>query len=140
MVDPRHVGLRRRIVLGIRDEGQGVNHGIGIEFLAIMKFDALAQVEFERTVVDLPEALGKLALVLTGNRIPVKQRIPNIGAQDHADAHIVEVWINVFGGLVVGHAQRIRLFVGQGRPRKPEHRCNRNGPDSCHQPGPEGCV
>ena len=68
LLDPLHVLLRHRLVRRIGDEIERVRHRVGVELLAVVEFDALAQVEFQRAVVDLLPALGQLPLVFVGDR------------------------------------------------------------------------
>ena len=140
MIDPGHIGLGRRVVLGIRDESQGVDHRVRVELLAVVEFDALAQLEFERAVVDLLEALGKLAFIFACHRVTKQQRIPDVGPQDHANAHVVEIRVDVFRCLVVGHAQRVGLLVGGCRRRKRRTQRKRGHAGPRRQPAPEGVA
>ncbi|KAG1254390.1 hypothetical protein G6F65_017058 [Rhizopus arrhizus] len=78
-----------------------------------MEFHAFAQLEFHRLVVDLLPALGKLALVLVGDGVAVQQRVPDVGGDDDADPHVVEIRVHAFRRLVVGHAQGVVLLAGQ---------------------------
>ena len=77
-IDPGHIGLGRRVVLGIRDKGQRVDHRVRVKLLTVVEFDPLAQFKLDRSVINLFETLGKLAFVLTRDRVPKQQRIPDV--------------------------------------------------------------
>ncbi len=118
MIDPVDVALRRRLVLRLGDEIQGVDHVVGVEGGAVMKLDALAQLELERLLVDPFPGSRELALVLVALGTAIDQRVPYLLREDHADAHIVEIGIGVVEHLVVGNAQRVVLTSRHRRCRR----------------------
>ena len=109
------------LVLGLGDEVQGVDHVVGVELLAVVELHALAQVELERLVVDLPPGGGELALVLAAVRIAIDQRVPDVLADDHADADVVEVGIDVLRRLVVSELDALIALAGECGCRRGEN-------------------
>ena len=116
---------RDDLVLRLGDEVQGVDDVVGVELLAIVELDALAQVELDGAVVDLPPGRRELALVLTAGRIAVDQTVPDVLADDHADAHVVEEGIDVLRSLVVGKPDSVVALGGEDRARRDEARSQR---------------
>ena len=101
------------LVVRVGDEVERVDDIVGVEFLAVVELDALAQLEFERLVVDPFPGGRELALVFVGLGVAVDQRVPDVVAEDHADAHVVEVGIDVLQHLVVAEADRVVLLAGE---------------------------
>jgi hypothetical protein len=116
-LDPAHVLLRDGFVGGVRDEVQRVDDVVGRELLAVVEFHAAAQVELERPVVDDAPRRREVGLVLPRVGIAVDQRVPDLVAQDDAEADVVEVGIDVLDRLVIGEAQGVAALVGGGRCR-----------------------
>ena len=83
VLHPAHIGRVEHLVGGIDHEIKGVDHVVGVEGLAVLKVDALAQVELERQIIDPAPRGGKRRLVFEGVRIAVDQLVP-----DHAAARI----------------------------------------------------
>ncbi|MNX99645.1 hypothetical protein D3C86_1321050 [compost metagenome] len=115
LVDPRHVLLRDGLVLRVGHVVQRVHDRVRVELFAVVEFHALAQFEFHRLVIDLLPALGQLPPVLVGDRVVIQQRVPDVGGNDHADPHVVEVRVHAFRRLVIGHAQGVVLLAGKRR-------------------------
>ena len=108
------------LVLGLGDEVQRVDDVVRVELLAVMELHALSQVELERLVVDLPPGRSELALVLAGVRIAIDERVPDVLADDHADADVVEEGIDVLRRLVVSELDALIALAGERGCRRGE--------------------
>jgi hypothetical protein len=97
---------------------------VGVEVLAIVELDALAQLELQRLVVDPLPGGGELALVLVGLGVAVDQGIPDIGSKNDAEAHIVEIGIDVLDHLVVGEPDRVVPLVRESRAGRNSSECD----------------
>ena len=69
------------LLAGFDDEVERVDDVVGVELLAVVELDALAQLELERLVVDPLPGGRKLALVLVGLGIAIDQRVPDVLAR-----------------------------------------------------------
>ena len=96
MFDPAdQVTLEDSSVLRLGHEIQRVDDIVGVEVRAVVEFDALAQIELERLVVDPPPRRRELALELAGLGIAKDQRVPDCVCENVADCRTVEVRIDI---------------------------------------------
>src|SRR5262249_51218732 len=118
MIDPVHELRSDGLIFRFRDEIERVNHVIGVEFRAVVELHAFAQFKFERRVVDPLPGCRELPFVCAGFRVAIDQRIPNMVGQDHANAHVIEIGVEVVEGLFLGEADRIVALAGERRRRE----------------------
>jgi hypothetical protein len=119
-LEPVHIVLGHHLVLGFRDKVQGVDHIIRREGLAVVELHALAEIHLQRLVVDPLPRRGELTLVFATRRVAIDQSVPDVLADNDADADVVEERIDVLRNLIIGKADRVAGFLrhGSGKARK----------------------
>jgi hypothetical protein len=107
-----------RLVFRLRYIVKGIDNILRVELGAIMEFYASAQLDFERLFIDPFPSRRQLSRVAVGDGIAMNERIPDMMANDHADAYVVEIRSHVFRCLIVSEPDRIILLAGDrcGRP------------------------
>ena len=89
-VDPLDVLQGGGLVLGLGNEVQRIDDVIGVELGAVVKFDALAQLDLEGLVVEPFPGGGKLSLVFAGSRIAIDERVPDLFGDDEAENTVLK--------------------------------------------------
>src|SRR5215471_8415363 len=87
-----------------------------------MEFDALAQIELNRHIVDEAPCGREVSLVGTGIVVAVNERVPDMVGNDAADDKLIVVGVYIVQRRLIGEVKRI-----VGLPRERGGRENASG-------------
>ena len=122
MIDPAEARiLEQEIVLGVGRVLEGIDHVVGGHLAAVGEFDAAAELELHRLVVDLRPALGELAVIGLGRDVVADQRVEHRAVDEIGLGVGILRRVDQPDRLIDREAQRVMRLVGISRAADCHH-------------------
>ena len=132
VIDPAETRiLEQEIVLRVGRVLEGIDHVVGGHLAAVVEFDAVAELQLHRLVVDLLPALGELAAIGLGCDVERDEGVEHRAIDEIGFGVGVLCRIDQLDRLVDGKAQRVFGFLGLGGTGQSQRRRDECGEKSC---------